>query len=463
MLYQNDGRIIGGKNIKGDGMMKRLFSNRDLTKLIIPLIIEQFLLIFVGLADSVMVASVGEEAVSAVSLIDSVMILLINAFTALATGGAIVAGQAIGRGEPEDGCRVVDQLALFISVFSVLIMALLYLGKPFVLHVVFGNIDQAVMENCNIYLLIVAASIPFIALYNAGAAIYRAMGDSKTPMLMSLLMNGLNLAGNALLIYGMGMGIEGAAIPTLVSRVSAGIVMLRLLLNKKKTLHMTRLWGIRFDGRILKKVLSIGIPYGLENSMFQLGKILVLSLVATFGTVSIAANAVSNSVCTFAVLTGLATGYALSSVTAQCVGAGDMEQVRYYTKKIMAVAYVSMFLMNVSIVLLLPAIMRVYNLSPETARLASVIIIYHAVCAVLIWPASFTLSNTLRAANDAGYCMIVSVLSMWIFRIGFSYILADYFQMGVFGIWIAMTIDWSVRAVFFVVRYIRGKWQVIKS
>lgn len=444
-------------------MMKRLFSNRDLTKLIIPLIIEQFLLIFVGLADSVMVASVGEEAVSAVSLIDSVMILLINAFTALATGGAIVAGQAIGRGEPEDGCRVVDQLALFISVFSVLIMALLYLGKPFVLHVVFGNIDLAVMENCNIYLLIVAASIPFIALYNAGAAIYRAMGDSKTPMLMSLLMNGLNLAGNALLIYGMGMGIEGAAIPTLVSRVSAGIVMLRLLLNKKKTLHMTRLWGSRFDGRILKKVLSIGIPYGLENSMFQLGKILVLSLVATFGTVSIAANAVSNSVCTFAVLTGLATGYALSSVTAQCVGAGDMEQVRYYTKKIMAVAYVSMFLMNVSIVLLLPAIMRVYNLSPETARLASVIIIYHAVCAVLIWPASFTLSNTLRAANDAGYCMIVSVLSMWIFRIGFSYILADYFQMGVFGIWIAMTIDWSVRAVFFVVRYIRGKWQVIKS
>ena len=283
MLYQNDGRIIGGKNIKGDGMMKRLFSNRDLTKLIIPLIIEQFLLIFVGLADSVMVASVGEEAVSAVSLIDSVMILLINAFTALATGGAIVAGQAIGRGEPEDGCRVVDQLALFISVFSVLIMALLYLGKPFVLHVVFGNIDQAVMENCNIYLLIVAASIPFIALYNAGAAIYRAMGDSKTPMLMSLLMNGLNLAGNALLIYGMGMGIEGAAIPTLVSRVSAGIVMLRLLLNKKKTLHMTRLWGIRFDGRILKKVLSIGIPYGMKKIMYQLVKNMFNSMLATFG------------------------------------------------------------------------------------------------------------------------------------------------------------------------------------
>lgn len=442
--------------------MTRSFSDRDLIKLIVPLIIEQFLLIFVGLADSVMVASVGEEAVSAVSLIDSVMVLLINAFTALATGGAIVAGQAIGRGRPDEGCRVVDQLAVFISWFSALIMALLYLGRPFVLHVVFGDIDQLVMEDCNVYLLIVAASIPFMALYNAGAAVYRAMGDSRTPMLMSLLMNGMNLAGNAILIYGLGLGIEGAAIPTLASRVTAGIVMVRLLLNKEKTLHMTRLWGIRPDGKILKKILSIGIPYGLENSMFQLGKILVLSLVATFGTVSIAANAVSNSVCMFAILTGMASGYALSSVTAQCVGAGDYEQVRYYTKKIMAVSYISLFLMNVLIVLLLPAIMKVYALSPETARLASKIVIYHALCAVLIWPSSFTLSNTLRASNDARYCMIVSILSMWIFRIGFSYLLADYLNMGVFGVWIAMTIDWAVRAVFFIVRYVRGRWQTIR-
>ncbi len=211
--------------------MNRLFSNRDLRRLIIPLIIEQFLLIFVGLADSIMVASVGEAAVSAVSLIDSVMILLINAFTALATGGAIVAGQAIGRGAPEEGCRIVDQLAIFISGLSVAIMALLYLGKPFVLHVVFGNIEPPVMENCNTYLLIVAASIPFMAWYNSGAAVYRAMGDSRTPMLMSLLMNGMNLAGNALLIYKMGMGIEGAAIPTLASRAFAGVVMIFLLLK----------------------------------------------------------------------------------------------------------------------------------------------------------------------------------------------------------------------------------------
>ena len=413
-----------------DKKMKRLFSSRDLRNLIIPLIIEQFLLIFVGLADSVMVSTVGEEAVSAVSLIDSVMILLINAFTALATGGAIVAGQAIGRGKPQEGCQVVDQLVLFISGLSVLIMALLYLGKPFVLHVVFGNIDP--------------------------------MGDSRTPMIMSLLMNGMNLMGNALLIYGFGLGIEGAAIPTLVSRIFAGITMIFLLLNQKKTLHLTKLLGIRFHRGILKKILSIGIPYGLENSMFQLGKIIVLSLVSTFGTVAIAANAVSNSVCMFAVLTGMACGYALSSVTAQCVGAGDYEQVRYYTKKIMAVSYISLFIMNILIVLLLPVIMKVYNLSPETGTLASRIILFHSVCAVTIWPASFTLSNTLRASNDARYCMLVSIFSMWIFRIGFSYLLAGHLRLGVFGVWASMIVDWLVRAIFFVIRYWRGKWQSIR-
>lgn len=442
--------------------MKRLFSNRDLRRLIIPLIIEQFLLIFVGLADSIMVAAVGEEAVSAVSLIDSVMILLINAFTALATGGAIVAGQAIGRGNPQEGCQVVDQLVIFISCLSTAIMAILYLGKPFVLHVVFGNIDPLVMKNCNIYLVIVAASIPFMALYNAGAAIYRAMGDSRTPMVMSLLMNGMNLVGNALLIYGFGWGIEGAAVSTLISRLAAGIVMVYLLLNKEKTLHLTKLLGIRFHKGILKKILSIGIPYGLENSMFQLGKIIVLSLVSSFGTMAIAANAVSNSVCMFAVLTGMASGYALSSVTAQCVGAGDYGQVRYYTRKIMAVSYISLLLMNLLIVLLLPVIMRVYNLSAETGNLASRIILFHSICAVAIWPASFTLSNTLRASNDAGYCMLVSIFSMWIFRIGFSYILADHFQWGVFGVWAAMIIDWLVRAIFFTTRYVHGKWQLMK-
>lgn len=439
-----------------------LFSDRDLRKLIVPLFIEQFLAIFVGLADSIMVASVGETAVSAVSLIDTIMVLLINIFTALATGGAIVAGQALGRKHQDDSCEAAEQTLLFAAAFSVIIMVLVYAGKWLILHVVFGKIEPEVMTNCNLYLMIVTASIPFLAVYNTGAAMYRAMGDSRTPMLMSLVMNGINLIGNAILLYGLGRGVEGAAIPTLLSRVFAGIWMFFLIRNPQKIIHVRTILGIRLKWPILKKILHIGIPYSMENSMFQLGKILVLSLVSGFGTASIAANAVCNSVCGFAILGGMSMGYALSSVSAQCVGSGDYEQVRYYTRKLMRYSYGGVILMNIIIVTVLPFIIGIYGLSPETGEMAREIIVYHAVLAVLIWPLSFTLPNTLRAANDVGYCMWVSIISMWIFRIGFSFVLGKYMGMGVFGVWVSMTIDWAVRGVFFVIRY-RGKtWEMKK-
>ena len=438
---------------------KYLFSNQDLKKLIVPLLIEQFLAIFVGLADSIMVASVGETAVSAVSLIDTVMILLINLFTALATGGAIVAGQALGRQHKEDGCEAVEQTLLFSFFFSLFITALMYAGKWFVLHVVFGRIEPEVMDNCNIYLMIVTASIPFLAVYNTGAAMFRAMGDSKTPMLMSLAMNGMNLTGNAIFLYGLGWGVEGAALPTTVSRVFAGVWMLFLIRNPQKILHARTLLGIRLKWPVLKKILHIGIPYGMENSMFQLGKILVMSLVSRFGTISIAANAVANSVAAFAILGGSSIGLALSAVVAQCVGANDYEQVRYYTKKLMKYAYVSLIGMNILIILILPFIIRIYNLSPETGQLARQIITYHSVFAMMIWPLSFTLPNTLRAANDVAYCMWVAIGSMWIFRICFSYVLAQYLGLGLLGVWMAMTTDWLVRSIFFVIRYRGRRWE----
>lgn len=453
-------RKLGNTNVSEK---KYLFTNQDLHKLIIPLFIEQFLAIFVGLADSVMVASVGETAVSAVSLIDTIMILLINMFTALATGGAIVAGQALGRKKQDEGCEAVEQTFLFAAVFSTVIMVLVYAGKWFILHVVFGQIEPEVMHNCNIYLLIVTASIPFLAVYNSGAAMYRAMGDSRTPMLMSLAMNGMNLIGNAILLYGVGMGVEGAAIPTMLSRVFAGIWMVFCIRDSSKTLHARTLLGIRLKWPVLKKILHLGIPYSLENSMFQLGKILVLSLVSGFGTSSIAANAVCNSVCSFAILGGMSMGYALSAVSAQCVGAGDYEQVRFYTRKLIKYAYGAILLMNVLIILALPFIIRIYNLSPETGEMARKIIIYHAVLAVLIWTPSFTLPNTLRAANDVGFCMWISIASMWIFRIGFSFVLGKYAGLGVFGVWIAMTIDWAVRMVFFIFRYRGRKWEFKKA
>ena len=317
------------------------------------------------------------------------------------------------------------------------------------------------MKDSRTYLLIVLSSIPMIAMYNAGAAIFRAMGNSNIAMKTSLLMNSINVFGNALLIFGFHRGVEGVAIPTVVSRGVACVVILILLNNQKHELHILHPYPFKIKWNVLKKILYIGIPNGLENSMFQLGKIAVLSLVSGLGTASLAANAVGNNIANFAILPGMSFGFALLTVCAQCVGAGDFEQVKYYTKHMMRVEYLCLIASNLIVILALPFILSVYNLSDEAARYANDIILYHAACVVTIWPLSFTLPNTLRAAADVKITMVLSIISMWVFRFGFSYLLTMVFHMGIFGVWVAMTIDWLVRGIFFVCRYKSGRWQKV--
>ena len=442
-------------------MNNRLFSRKDLVRLIIPLIVDQFLQVAVGLSDSIMVARVGEAAVSGVSLVDTVMLLIINIFTALATGGAVIAGQYLGRKDPKTGCEATAQLFNFTFLFSIFIMILGYLGQNVILYHVFGKIEPEVMKDSRTYLLIVLSSIPMIAMYNAGAAIFRAMGNSNVAMKTSLLMNSINVFGNALLIFGFHRGVEGVAIPTVVSRGVACVVILILLNNQEHELHILHPYPFKIKWNVLKKILYIGIPNGLENSMFQLGKIAVLSLVSGLGTASLAANAVGNNIANFAILPGMSFGFALLTVCAQCVGAGDFEQVKYYTKHMMRVEYLCLIASNLIVILALPFILSVYNLSDEAAQYANDIILYHAACVVTIWPLSFTLPNTLRAAADVKITMVLSIISMWVFRFGFSYLLTMVFHMGIFGVWVAMTIDWLVRGIFFVCRYRSGRWQKI--
>lgn len=438
-----------------------LFSNKDLRMLVIPLLVEQFLSIFVGLVDSIMVASVGEAAVSAVSLVDTVMILLMNVFFAFAMGGAIIAGQALGRKNKEEGCEAYEQNFILSVVFSIVVMVLVFAGKWLILNVLFGKIEPDVMRNCDIYLTITTLSVPFIAIYNVGAAMHRAMGDSKTPMKMSMIMNLLNACGNAFFLYGLKWGIEGAAVPTAASRIMAGVWMLTLMKDSTKTLHM-RKFIVPVKRKVLRKILHIAIPYTLENSMFQLGKIVLLSMISGFGTAAIAANAVANSVSAFAVIGGAALSHSMSAVTAQCVGARDYFQVRYYTRKLLKVSYASLIAVNVILIAALPLIMDVYNLSPETAEMARWIIVFHSICAMLFWAPSFNLPNVLRASNDVQFCMWVSIGSMWFFRIVLCFILSLKFGLGVYGVWIAMITDWVVRSIIFGMRYRGNRWEMKK-
>lgn len=436
-----------------------LFSNKELAVLILPLIIEQLLAILVGIADTVMISSVGEAAVSGVSLVDSVMILLINLFAALATGGAVVAGQYLGQKDSENACTASEQLVWFIMIIAVAVMILMYIFQGIIFRGVFGSITEDVAHHSDIYYKIVTLSIPFIAVYNGGAAIFRAMGNSRISMLVSIIMNIINVVGNAVLVYGFHLGTAGVAIPTLVSRLVAAVLIIALLCNKDMPLHIRKTLKYKFRWNMVSKILYIGVPNGMENSMFQLGKLLVLSLVSTFGTYAITANAVSNSIAAFHILPGQAAGLAVITVISQCVGAGDYEQVSYYTKKLHIFSYVFIIVTVGATFLIMPEIMKAYNLSDLTARTTSKILYFHGTCAILIWPLSFTLPAVFRAAGDVKFAMTTSIVSMWVCRVIMSYVIGKYMGFGVFGIWVAMILDWCVRSICFVARYRSGKWK----
>ncbi|MBQ2285237.1 MAG: polysaccharide biosynthesis C-terminal domain-containing protein, partial [Clostridia bacterium] len=267
--------------------------------------------------------------VSIGSLIDTVNVLIINIIIALATGGAVVAGQYIGSKKTEQACKSADQLFVFLTVTALIITAVMYLINGFILDVVFGSITPEVRKDAFTYFMITTISMPFIAVYGAGAALFRAMGNSSTSMKVSIIMNAINVGGNALLIYGLGMGVAGVAIPTVVSRIVAAVIMVVLISKPDLPVHLSRPFRYKFNGNMIRKMLYIGVPNSIENSMFQLGKILVLSLISSFGTVAIAANAVGNNIALIQCLPGMAMSYAMSVVISQCVGANDYVQARY--------------------------------------------------------------------------------------------------------------------------------------
>ena len=436
-----------------------LFTDKALWKLIVPLLIEQFLSVAVGLVDSIMVSSVGEAAVSGVSLVDQIMLLVITVFAALGGGGSVIAGRFIGRRDLNKANEAVDHLIVGISILSVIVMAVVYLIKPFILHVVFGQIDADVEANSNTYLVITAASIPFIAVYSAAAALFRVMSDSKTSMIVSVWMNVIHVIGNAVLLYGLHWGVEGVAVPTLISRIFAAIVMVILLMDTKRKIHFTRPFQRKFKLNLMKDMMYIGIPNGAENGMFQLGKVMVLSIVAVMGTSAIAANAIANIICVLAIIPGMSMSYALLAVSSQCVGAGDFNQVRFYTRKLMKWSQLIIIATECVIVACLPLFMKAYQISDQTMHMVNTIVIMHAVVSCIMWPVSFVLPSTLRASGDVIFTLAWAAVSMWVFRVVFAYVLGIHFELGVIGVWIAMFIDWLFRSVLFIVRYKRGKWQ----
>lgn len=436
------------------------WNNKKLFSLLWPLIVEQLLIVMMGIVDMVMVSSVGEHAVSGVSLVDSINFLIITAFNAMATGGSVVASQYIGRKDGKNACRSARQL-IYISLFISLIMMILTMCFcRSVLKLVYGNIADDVMRSAQIYFLITALSYPFLALYTSASSLFRSMGNSKISMNTAALVNIINIGGNALFIYGMRLGVAGAALSTLIGRMIAAVVLIYLLMQDwLNIINLKGITKIKLEPDMIKRIFNIGIPSGLETSVFQIGKILVTRIFTSFGTAAIAANAVGATINSIAFMPGSGFGMGLMIIAGQCIGAGDYEAVKQHTKKILKLSYMTYFIINIHILIFMNQIIGFFNLSAEAHQMCVVFLQIHCVTSTLFWCPSFVLPNVLKAAGDARYIMIVAASTMWIVRVCSAYLMAFPMGLGPKAVYLAMGADFLFRGIFFSMRYLNGRWK----
>jgi putative MATE family efflux protein len=439
-----------------------MFSNQALKKLIIPLFMDQILIITVGIVGTMMVSRAGVAAVSGVSLVDMINMLLINVLSALAVGGSVVVSQYIGRKEKEQASLAASQLITVTVVISAGIMFFVLLFNRPMLRILFGRTEEDVMAAAITYFVISAVSYPFLAIYNSCAALFRSVGNSRVPMIVSIIMNVINVAGNAIGIFVFHAGVTGIATAALTARGIAALIMMYLSFNKNNEVCIRLSEIFSWQGSMIKRILNIAVPNGLENGIVQLGRVLLVSIISLFGTAQIAANGITNSLAGISISFAAAMNMAIVTVVGQCVGAGVYEQAANYTKRLTMLAYIGTLIISLAQLVLLPWILSLYTVSAEVRYLTFILIVIHNCYAIILWPISFTFSNGLRAAGDVRFTMIVSIGSMFILRIALGYILGVVFHMGVIGIWIAMGFDWALRAIMYISRFKSGRWKEFK-
>ena len=435
-----------------------LFTKKQLRTLLAPLVVEQVLTGLMGMADTLMVSNVGEAAISGVALVDSVNTLVIYFFSALAAGGTIVCSQYIGHRDTTDANHASCQVMALSLYLSLAFTALLTPVRRPLLGLIFGTVEPAVMDAADVYMLVTVLSYPFLAVYSASAALYRATGEARLPMLTAAAADILNIIGNAILIFIFHLGALGAALATLASRIFSAVVMLSRQARPGQVISLGGLDAYRPDTAMLRRILRVGMPSAVENGMFQFGKLVVQSTVSILGTTAIAAQAVITTLESLGVMPAQAIGIGLLTVTGQCIGQGRPDEARRYISMFTKMATVMALVMGALISAAVPLITRLTALSPDGARLVCQITWFIAVMRVLFWPCSFTLPNGLRAAGDVSYAMVVSTLSMWLFRVALCWYLCRYTPVGLWGVWFGWTGDWIVRTIAFVSRFRGDKW-----
>ena len=437
---------------------KHLFSNHDLWMLLVPLVVEQLLNSLMGTADSIMVSNVGSAAISAVSLVDSINILVIQAFYALAAGGTIVCSQYIGQRDKKNAEESARQLVFVVASISTAVMAVCLLTRGPLLRLIFGSVEADVMEAARIYFFYTALSFPFIALHDAGSSIYRAQGNTRLPMTIAVVSNGLNIAGNAVLIWGFHLGVAGAAIATLGSRVISAVVVLAFLRNPKQEIAVYGYGRIRPDGQRIRRILSLGIPNGIENAMFQFGKLAIQSTVSTLGTIAIAAQAMTNILENLNGIAAIGIGIGMMTVVGQCLGAGRQDEAIYYIKKLSVIAEAVIIGCCALVYILTRPVTMLGGMEPESAKMCFYMIGWITVVKPIVWTLAFVPAYGMRAAGDVRFSMILSCISMWLFRVTLCIYLCRVHGFGPIAVWIGMFTDWTVRGIVFAIRFKSRRW-----
>ncbi len=437
---------------------QHMFTNRMIRSLLIPVVLEQLLNSIMGTADTMMVSNVSSAAISAVSLVDSINILVIQAFSALAAGGAIVCAQYIGQQNQERANESARQVLFIITLISIVVSAICLGFKKPLLRLIFGSVEADVMRASEIYFFYTALSFPFIALYDAAASIFRAQDNTKGPMTISMISNIMNIVGNAIMIWGFHMGVAGAAIATLISRIFCALVVLIQLRRDRQPIVVRDYLKIRPDWPMIGRILGIGIPSGVENSMFQLGKLAIQSTVSTLGTVAIAAQAMTNILENLNGIAGIGVGVGLMTIVGQCMGANRKDEAVYYIKKLSVIAEVTIIVSCLLVFILTRPVTMLGGMEKTSADMCWHMVMWITIVKPIMWVSAFVPAYGLRAAGDVKFSMISSCAVMWLCRFCLSVLLIRGLGFGPMGVWIGMFADWTVRAVLFTWRFHSRKW-----
>ena len=439
---------------------QHMFSNRMICSLLIPVVLEQLLNSIMGTADTMMVSNVGSAAISAVSLVDSINVLVIQAFSALAAGGAIICAQYIGQRNKEKANESARQVLFIITAISVAVSLICLVFQKPLLRLIFGSVEPAVMRASETYFFYTALSFPFIAAYDSAASIFRAQDNTKGPMIISMISNVMNIAGNAVMIWVFHMGVAGAALSTLISRIFCAVVVIIQLRKEREgqEIVVRDYFEIRPDWSMIRRILGLGIPSGIENSMFQLGKLAIQSTVSTLGTTAIAAQAMTNILENLNGIAAIGVGVGLMTIVGQCLGAGRQDEAVYYIKKLCVIAEVIIIISCLGVFALTKPITILGGMEKESADMCFHMVMWITIVKPLVWIMAFIPGYGLRAAGDVKFSMIVSCCTMWACGFCLCVFLIRVMGFGPMGVWIGMFADWTLRGIIFTWRFHSRKW-----